>query len=531
MSPEDPTERRQVPHFAGPEPLPGNPARSAEDLAGELESEVALAGGVQEPKSNRSMTFWWVVLFILVLHTEAVAFSFNLVTPVLVPLSKTFHTTQLGWMYTALTLVGAVSIPIVTKLADSYGKKQMILAVTFIASVGALICAVAQSYGLVLVGRGLEGFLLALVPLTYSLMRDTFPKRALAFAVTITASGVGLVTIAGPFIAGYLVDHHGWRSVFWFLFALQFIGLVAIALVVPASKIRHQVSVDWAGGVLLGIAVGLILLGVSEGATWQWTNIRTLACIFGGILLLVAWFGLERRVREPLIDLEVLRSRPVVIVLAFGMMGQVALAGAATVLPILVQTPRVLGKSYGFGVSAIGLTRFTVPAGVATVLCGFALGAIIRRTGVKAPVLVGLVVQALGCLGLAFIHGTEAGVIGSFLLLGVSQALVFSSIPALVIAAVPARLQAVSAGVSGTTQSLGGSIGPAICFAILTAHVATLVQGQPIFSAQGMTITFAAMAGVSVITLLIALAVPRLAVPGGAEEETATTRERVSATA
>lgn len=514
MSPKHPDEGRNVPHLAGPEPLPGNPARAAEDLMGELESEAALHETTQETGSKRSMTFWWVVLFVLVLHTEAVAFSFNLVSPVLVPLSAQFKTTQLGWMYTALTLVGAVSIPIVTKLADAVGKKQMILVVTAIASAGALLCAVGQSYGVVLVGRGLEGFLLALVPLTYSLMRDIFPKRALAFAVTITASGVGIVTISGPFIAGYLVDHHGWRSVFWFLFALQVIGLFAIAVVVPASKIRHKVKIDWAGGVLLGVAVGLMLLGVSQGATWQWTNIRTLACILGGAALLGLWVGLEHRVSEPLIDLHVIKSRSVLIILAFGMMGQVALAGAATVLPILVQTPRELGKSYGFGVSAIGLTQFTVPAGVATVLFGFALGAIIRRSGAKVPVIVGLVVQALGCLGLAFIHGTKAGVIGSYLLLGVSQALVFSSIPALVIASVPARLQAVSAGVSGTTQSLGGSIGPAICFAILTAHVATLVQGQPIFSNHGMTITFAAMALVSAITLVIALAVPRLAVPG-----------------
>ena len=124
-------------------------------------------------------------------------------------------------MYTSLTLVGAVSIPLTTKLADLYGKKRMILVVTAIATVGALLVAIANSYAVVLVGRALEGTLLALVPLVYSLMRDIFPRRILAFSVTIAASGVGVVTIAGPFIAGYLVDNHGWQSVFWFLFVEQ----------------------------------------------------------------------------------------------------------------------------------------------------------------------------------------------------------------------------------------------------------------------------------------------------------------------
>ena len=214
-------EPPEIPHISGPSPLPGDPGRAAEDLLGELEFEERLAAR-EEEASKRPLSFWWLALFILVLHTEAVAFSFNLVSPTLVPISTEFETTQLGWMYTSLTLVGAVSIPLTTKLADLYGKKRMILVVTAIATVGALLVAIANSYAVVLVGRALEGTLLALVPLVYSIMRDIFPRRILAFSVTIAASGVGVVTIAGPFIAGYLVDNHGWQSVFWFLFVEQF---------------------------------------------------------------------------------------------------------------------------------------------------------------------------------------------------------------------------------------------------------------------------------------------------------------------
>ena len=460
------------------------------------------------------------------LHTEAVAFSFNLVSPTLVPISTEFQTTQLGWMYTSLTLVGAVSIPLTTKLADLYGKKRMILVVTAIATVGALLVAIANSYAVVLVGRALEGTLLALVPLVYSIMRDIFPRRILAFSVTIAASGVGVVTIAGPFIAGYLVDNHGWQSVFWFLFVEQLVGLILILFIIPESPVRQRVRLDWLGAILLGGGLGVILLGVSQGATWGWTDVRTLACIFGGLAVLALWVVSARRTAEPLMDLTLLRSRPVWTIMAFGLLGQVALAGAATMLPILVQTPRELGIDYGFGVTATQLTQFTVPAGVATVVVGFVLGAVIRRTGAKIPVVIGLVVQILGCLGLALMHDTKAQVIGAFLLLGISQALVFSSIPALVIAAVPQRLQAVSAGMSGTTQTLGGAIGPAICFAILAANVGTVVQGQPIYSNHGLVVAYLATAVASVLTLLVALAVPRLRVPGGTPSVTAATARR-----
>ena len=146
-----------------------------------------------------------------------------------------------------MTLVGAVTTPLLTRLGDIAGKKLMILVVTAIATAGALLVAVANSFALVLVGRAMEGVLLALIPLVYSLMRDTFPNRILAFAVTIAASGVGIVTIAGPFLAGYLVDNHGWRSVFWFLAAEQAVGFVAILAIVPASKFRAPARLDVGG--------------------------------------------------------------------------------------------------------------------------------------------------------------------------------------------------------------------------------------------------------------------------------------------
>jgi hypothetical protein len=112
-------DRPEIPHIAAPSPLPGDPGRAGEDLLGELEIEDRLDGR-EEAGGGRPLSFWWLALFILVLHSEAVAFSFNLVSPTLVPISAEFKTTQLGWMYTALTLVGAVSIPLTTKLADLY---------------------------------------------------------------------------------------------------------------------------------------------------------------------------------------------------------------------------------------------------------------------------------------------------------------------------------------------------------------------------------------------------------------------------
>ena len=458
--------------------------------------------------ATRPVAFWAIVLLILVGHSEAVALSYNLVSPALTGIATSFATTQVGWVFTALSLTGAVLTPLICKLADIYGKKKAIVAITVIATAGCAVVATASTFTWVLVGRGMEGFFLALIPLTYSLMRDTFPSKMLAFAVTIAASGVGVVTISGPFLAGYLVDNHGWRSVFWFLFALQLVGGVLVAAIVPESRIRNRVKIDWFGATLIGAAIGLLLLGLSMGATWQWGDTRTLACLIGGIALIGAWIVAETRTKEPLMDLTLLRSRPITTIMIASMFGGAALAGAATLLPMMAQTPHGLGGDYGFGMTATDLVKFTVPAGVLTVVIGFGLGALMRRVGPRLPLIVGAALSVIGGLGLAFAHGTETGVLVSFALFGIAQALMFSSLPNLVIASVPAEEQAISAGMTNTMQALGTAAGVQVLFVVLTANVATTVQGAPIFADRGYVVAFVASAAFALVAFVAALAVP-----------------------
>jgi MFS family permease len=470
--------------------------------------EQAVPAAPSTRSATRSTAFWALVLLILVGHSEAVALSYNLVSPALTGIATSFATAQVGWVFTALSLTGAVVTPLICKLADIYGKKKAIIAITLIATAGCAVVATAPSLAWVIVGRVMEGFFIALIPLTYSLMRDTFPSKLLAFSVTIAASGVGIVTITGPFLAGYLVDNHGWRSVFWFLFALQLIGGLLVLAIVPESKVRQRVRIDWLGATLIGASVGLLLLGVSMGSTWQWGDPRTLACLFGGAVLMAAWVLAESRVKEPLMDLRLLRSRPIVTIMITSMFAGAALAGAATLLPMMVQTPHGLGGDYGFGLTATELVRFTVPAGVLTVVFGFGLGAIIRRIGPRVPLIVGGVLSVIGGLGLAFAHGTQEGVLISFALFGIAQALVFSSLPNLVIASVPVEQQAISAGMTNTMQALGTAAGIQILFVILTGHVAQLVQGAPIFSNAGYIAAFVVAAAFALVAVIAAFAVP-----------------------
>src|SRR6478752_7388596 len=126
--------------------------------------EVAPIATTSRPAA-RSTLFWAIVLLVLVGHSEAVALSYNLVSPALTGIATNFATTQVGWVFTALSLTGAVLTPLISKLADIYGKKKAIIAVTAIATAGCAVVAVAPTFAWVIVGRAMEGFFLALIPL------------------------------------------------------------------------------------------------------------------------------------------------------------------------------------------------------------------------------------------------------------------------------------------------------------------------------------------------------------------------------
>lgn len=122
-------------------------------------------------------------------------------------------------------------------------------------------------------------------------------------------NGVGVVTIAGPFIAAYMIDHVSAESVFWFTGVISAIGGIGTILLVPETPPRTKSRIDLLGAVLLVVGLLLVLLGLSEGQTWGWGDPRTLACLIGGVAALVTWVVWERRTAEPLVDMGLLSSR------------------------------------------------------------------------------------------------------------------------------------------------------------------------------------------------------------------------------
>lgn len=451
----------------------------------------------------------------MVLVLEVLSVSYMTVSMALPAITTQFHTDQGAWLITAFLLVGAVTAPLVGKLADMYGKRTLLLWCIVISVAGTLLSAVAMNYAVMIAGRALGGMLVPCLFLTYSLIRDVFPPKIVPLAVSISTAGMGLITVAAPFLAGWLIDGFGWRSVFWFFGAVLTVLVVLILLSTSETTVRLRSRVDFIGAALLGAGLAGVLIAVSFGPAWGWSAPSTIIFLLGGVALVGGWYATAKRMPEPLISLDILGRRPVLFTVIAA--GSVYGIGAVylMILPIMAMTPRTFGLGYGFGLDAEGYALFQVPLGVMTMAGGIVVGTLCGR-GVppRSLLFASMVCMGLGAVLTAIQHDSKSTLFLFAGLVGLGMGLGYAAIPNQLIGTVPAQLQASTAGIAGVVQSLISAALPVIVFAVMNnSFVADLsadvTGGAVAYSDGGFVAAFVITAVTAVLGVVAVFAIPR----------------------
>lgn len=451
---------------------------------------------------GRSPAYYAMLLAPLILLTEIAALELTLVYPALPAMAAEFRTPSIGWALAMVSLVGAIAQPLLGKVADAIGKKRMIVFAAGLFAVGSLICALAPSYPVLLVGRAVQGSCMIVAPAAYGLIRDVFPARIVPVALGTITTGIGLSAIAGPVIGGALTDAFGFRAVFWFSLVYVLVLTPVFMLALPESPIRYRRKLDVMGGVLLGCAAGGFLLFISQGAVWGWSSAPSLAVLAGFAVACVLFVSRERRITEPLIDLRLLAGPRLrwTLVATFG--GAFAIGGSALAVPMLVQTPDSLG--YGLGMSALGTALFIVPQGLIAAACGPVGGLVARRQGPRLSFLIGLAALVTSATTMAVLHTEIWHFLVAGTIMGVGFGFFFVSASNLVIEAVPSSHTAVGTGLMGVANNLGNATGVTVLSAILAQHVANTDSSQIVRTEAGYILAFAVAAGAAMLALLVA---------------------------
>jgi EmrB/QacA subfamily drug resistance transporter len=441
---------------------------------------------------------------VLAVATSAFALLQSLVSPVLSLLETDLHTSQntVTWVLTAYLLSASVCTPILGRIGDMIGKEKVLVAVLIVLAIGSVLAAMASSISLMIVARAIQGVGGGVIPLSFGIIRDEFPREKVAGAVGTLAAllavggGLGLV-LAGPIVNA--LDYH-W--LFWIPGVVVALAAIATHVIIPESPVRTPGKISWAAAVLLSGWLVALLLAVSEGPTWGWSSAPVVGLLVTAAALAVAWVVVETRSKQPLIDMKMMRLPAVwtsnLVAFFFG----AGMYAIFAFLPEFVQTPSTSG--YGFSASVTESGLIVLPMTATMFLFGLWSGPLSARFGAKAVLVAGSAVSVVPFLILGFAHGAIWEVVVAMVLMGAAFGLAFSAMSNIIVDAVPASQTGVASGMNANIRTIGGSIGAAAMASILTSG--QLAGGLP--KESGYTIGFAVLAGLLVLAAVAGSLIP-----------------------
>jgi EmrB/QacA subfamily drug resistance transporter len=374
---------------------------------------------------------------------------------------------QFPWLFSIYLLAQAVSVPVYGKLADTFGRKRIMLVGISLFLLGSVLCGAAWSMPALIAFRAVQGLGAgAIQPMSMTIVSDLYTLQERGRVQGYLGSVWGIASVVGPTIGGVFTQWSSWRLVFFVNIPLC-IGAGWVLLRFFREKVtRREHRIDYAGAALLTIGCTLLILGLLEGGrSWAWRSTAS-AVVFGAGLALIA---VERRAAEPVLPFWLFRRRILVSTNAAGVLLGALLLGLTSFVPTFAQ--KVLGT--GPLVAGFALATMTIAWPISSsqssklyLRIGFRatalLGALVATTGSVLLTLLGSGSSILFVAGACFVVGAGLGLVAAPILIAAQTTVGWSE-------------RGVVTGTNMFSRSIGSAVGVAVFGAIANA---TLGDGE-----------------------------------------------------
>ncbi len=216
------------------------------------------------------------------------------------------------WVFAIYLLTQAVSIPIYGRLADTYGRKTVFYAGAGLFLVGSSLCGLAPSMMWLIIFRALQGLGAGGVqPIAMTICGDIYTPSERARVQGLISSVFGVAAVAGPSLGAYLVEHAAWQVVFWINLPVGAAAITMIALFLHENVPTRHRRIDYLGSLLMTVSGGACMLALIQSSDLGTTGLAATVAV--GVVALVALVRHETRTPEPILALELLRDRVILI--------------------------------------------------------------------------------------------------------------------------------------------------------------------------------------------------------------------------
>ena len=273
-----------------------------------------------------------------------------------------------SWLITGYLVASTVIVPIAGKLGDLFGRKPFLIAgmIGFVAA--SALCGIAQDMTQLIVFRIIQGlFGGMLFASAFTVLGDIYSPAERARIQGLFGGVFGLSSIVGPVVGGFLTDNLGWRWVFYVNLPVGLFGVLVVAAFLPFVRTKASWrDIDFVGSAALAAGLIPVLVALSVAKDQGWTSVEVLGLLGFGVAMLVAFFVIERRVKEPIVPFQLFKNRAFAVSMVVGFFAALGMFGMIIFIPL--ETQGVLGVSVTN--SGLLLTPMMFGLIVASVLTG-----------------------------------------------------------------------------------------------------------------------------------------------------------------
>jgi EmrB/QacA subfamily drug resistance transporter len=436
-----------------------------------------------------------LVLFIGVLMS---ALDIAIVAPAL-PAIQTFFGVGdrvLAWTFTIYVLFNLISTPLMAKLSDMFGRRFVYVIDVALFATGSLIVALSPQnlFAVLLIGRALQGLGAGgIFPIASAVIGDTFPPEKRGGALGLIGAVFGLAFILGPILGGIILTITTWEWLFIINIPIALIVIIMSWRLLPATSTKSSHSFDWAGIFVLSVALASLTYGLNQIDVQNFfsslVSLNVLPFLLLGIVLLFVFWRIEKKAKDPILNLNLFKSRQTVITSILSAGGGLGESGmvflpalAVAALPNVINTQN---SSY-----------LLMPVVLAMAVGSPLMGRLLDKFGSKVIVFAGTFLLAVGMIMLG--NGSLISTLWGFIASGVVIGLGLSSL-----LGAPMRyimLNEASTADRTSAQgmiSLSTSVGQLVSSALIGAVAASMGGGVKGYGAAYMVI--GVVAGLMVI--------------------------------
>lgn len=442
----------------------------------------------------------WLVLLTVMIASFLGRLDSTIVTLATPKIIKEFGITvsQAGWISTGYIIANAIFVPIFGKLGDLMGRKLLYVVGILGFTITSMLAGLSFNLQSMILFRIFQGVTVSIdYPIALSIIAFTFQdKEERAEAMGLWSAIFAVAAVFGPLIGGPLIDNFSWRAVFYINLPLGLIGTyMALKFIEePVKQIKGLQDFDLMGALLLGTALGALVLVLDQGQSWGWGSTKSIIDYIVVVVSFIFFIKVEKKAKEPVVDLKFFKIPAFSAAIVTSFITFMGLNGGIFVLPIFIQ------NYMGYTVTKTGL--LFIPMAIGMMIAAPLGGKLSQKIDSRFVVSFGLLMGAISMFLFAGIDikWTGVDVMIRMFFLAAGLGLGMSPLTNAATSTVPINEVGVASSVLSLTRNIAGAFGIAIFSTVLTNSITSLL-----LNIQKYSFLNPAVGGISLLSVVPAL--------------------------